>query len=253
MDILFLGTGTSHGVPMINCDCDVCTSTDPRNRRTRASILVQTDEGNILVDTPPDFREQMLRHRPETLDAILFTHDHADHIFGLDDVRVFSDRQGHIPCYAPPAAAASIRRAFQYIFSFPDIGGGVPRIELHEIDGPFEVCGLRVVPIPIQHGRAEILGFRFGDFAYLTDCNGIPDSSMELLRDLDVLVLDALRPRPHPTHFSLSEAIEAAGRIKARRTLFTHITHNLDHEQTNADLPPGMELAHDGLVLRLGE
>ena len=249
MEILILGSGTSHGVPMICCDCEVCTSTNPKNRRTRTSILIKTAQGNILIDTPPDFREHMLQHRPATIDAILFTHAHADHVFGFDDVRVFSDRQGHIPCYASAATARTIRQAFEYIFTFADIGGGVPRITLTEVDGPFDICGLNVVPVPVMHGKREILGFRFGNAAYLTDCSGIPESSMPLLRDLDVLILDALRPRPHPTHFSLSEAIEAAQRIAARRTLFTHMSHNIEHEEINASLPPGIELAYDGLAV----
>jgi phosphoribosyl 1,2-cyclic phosphate phosphodiesterase len=252
LEIFVLGSGTSHGVPMIGCDCPVCSSTNPRNRRSRPSILLRTGPHNILVDASADFREQMLRYRPPTIDAILFTHAHADHIFGLDDVRVYSDRQGHIPCYAAPDAARVIRQTFEYVFTSPDFGGGLPRIRLNEINGPFSLCGQSVVPVPIRHGPWEVLGFRFGDMAYLTDCSYIPESSMDLLRGLDVLILDALRPQPHPTHFSLSESIEVAQRLAPRRTFFTHICHRLDHDDTNASLPRGMELAYDGLVIRPG-
>lgn len=250
--VTFLGTGTSHGVPMIGCTCATCHSADPRDRRLRPSIYVQIDNGPaVLVDTGTDLRQQALMHELTRVDAILYTHSHADHVMGIDEVRRFNMLQrGAIPAYADARTVADLRRTFGYIFDAPDqSGGGIPQIDLHTIDGPFDLGPLHVMPVPIFHGRRPILGFRFGSFAYLTDCNGIPDASFGLLQDLDVLVLDALRHRPHPTHYTVAEALEAVERVKPNRTFFTHICHDLPHAATNATLPRGVELAFDGLAL----
>ena len=249
-----LGTGTSHGVPMIGCACAVCRSPDPRDKRWRPSIYIEADDGTaLLVDTGPDLRAQALRFGVTRVDAILYTHGHADHIVGLDEVRRFNALQRRpIPCYADERTIDEIRQMFAYVFE-PDTpkGGGVPDVVLTRVDGPFTFSGTRIVPVPVYHGARPVLGFRLGAFAYLTDCSRIPEASWPLLGDLDVLVLDALRERPHPTHFSLGEAVDAARRIGSRRTFFTHICHDLGHEATSAKLPPSMQLAYDGLIVNL--
>lgn len=252
--VTFLGTGTSHGVPMIGCRCAVCRSDDPRDRRTRPSIHVTVDHGpSLLVDTATDLRAQALATGMTRVDAVIYTHAHADHVMGLDELRRFNVLAGgRIPVYADARTGAELRRIFAYAFDPPAFqGGGVPEVALHEITGPFSVGGVEVTPVPILHGPQPILGFRIGRFAYLTDCNAIPEASFALLQDLDVLVLDALRHRPHPTHFSLSEAVAVAGRIGAGQTFFTHICHDLPHEATNRSLPAGMALAHDGQTIAL--
>jgi phosphoribosyl 1,2-cyclic phosphate phosphodiesterase len=250
--VLFLGTGTSHGVPMIGCDCAVCRSTDPRDNRCRSSIYVECDDGvRVLVDTTTDLRQQALRHDIRRIDAILFTHSHADHVMGLDEVRRYNMLTGQaMPIYGEPRTLDDVRRIFSYVFSSEAPGGaGVPRLQLWPVAGPFCLGRQTIVPVPIQHGPWQILGFRMGRFAYLTDCNGIPESSQALLDGVETLVLDALRRRPHPTHFTLDEAIAMARRIGARRTYFTHIAHELGHAAVTAELPAGMSLAYDGLAL----
>jgi phosphoribosyl 1,2-cyclic phosphate phosphodiesterase len=249
--ITFLGTGTSHGVPMIGCDCATCRSTDPRDSRLRPSIYVETADAKVLVDAGPDLRAQALRHDIRRVDAILFTHGHADHILGIDDVRRFNSLMKRpMPCYGDAQTLGDIRRTFQYVFDPAAAkGGGLPKLELLPVEGPLRIGDLDVQPVPLWHGDRSILGFRFERVAYLTDCNRLPDEAWGLLEDLDVVVIDALREQPHPTHFSLDEAIEAARRIGARRTFFTHMCHHLRHEPTNARLPDGMALAYDGLVL----
>ena len=253
MRITFLGTGTSHGVPMIGCECATCRSTDPHDNRLRPSIFIETPGARVLVDAGPDLREQALRHRIARVDAIVFTHGHADHILGMDDVRRFNAvMQESMPCYGDAATLEDIRRMFSYVFDpATPKGGGLPQLDLREIEGPFSVGDIDLQPVPIWHGKRRILGFRVGAFAYLTDCSRIDEAAWPLLEQLDVLVLDALREKPHPTHFSLSEAIETATRIGAARTFFTHMAHDLPHEATNARLPDGMRLAHDGLVLSM--
>jgi phosphoribosyl 1,2-cyclic phosphate phosphodiesterase len=248
--VTFLGTGTSHGVPMIGCTCATCTSADPHDTRLRPSVYVDVENGpSILVDTATDFRQQAMTHGLRRIDAILFTHSHADHVLGLDDVRRFNVLQrGAIPAYADRRTADDLRRMFAYVFNPVDQqGGGLPQITLHVIDGPFPIDGVAITPVRLIHGARPILGFRMGRFAYLTDCSAIPDESWPLLDGLDVLVLDALRHRPHPTHFTVAEAVAATARIQPRQAYFTHICHDLPHQATNATLPTHVALAHDGL------
>ena len=240
---------------MIGCDCGTCRSADPRDRRLRPSILVEAADGtSVLVDAGPDLREQALRYGIRRVDAIVFTHGHADHILGLDDVRRFNYMQKRpMACYADSLTIADIRQAFAYAFNpVTQQGGGLPRLVTFTIHGAFCVGGHgghEVIPVPLYHGARPILGLRFGAFAYLTDCNRIPDASWRLLEGLDVVVIDALRDRPHPTHFSVEEAVEASRRIAARRTYFTHMCHDLPHAATSVRLPDGVELAYDGLVV----
>jgi phosphoribosyl 1,2-cyclic phosphate phosphodiesterase len=262
--ITVLGSGTSHGVPAIGCDCVVCRSSDPRDRRMRPSILIEIGEEraggafaaavrSILVDTSTDLREQALRYDVRRVDAILFTHSHADHICGLDDVRRFNQIQkSAIPCFADADTLASLRRMFWYVFEPPaQRGGGIPQLSPFRIAGAFTLGGVEIVPVPVFHGRLPVLGFRIGSFAYLTDCNRIPDESYALLDGVQTVIIDALRWRPHSTHFSVDEAIDASRRIGATRAYFTHICHDLGHAETSPQLPPGVELAYDGLVLEI--
>jgi len=249
--VRFLGTGTSHGVPMIGCRCDTCRSSDPRDRRWRASLHVSFAAGpSAMIDTSPDLRSQALAFGVETLDVVLFTHSHADHILGLDDVRAFNERQGRpISCYGDEATLAEVRRTFAYAFRDGHVGGWLPRLLLFPVAGPFCLGRQVVVPVPIWHGRRQILGYRIGNFAYLTDCSGIPDGSWPLLDRLDTLAIGALRDRPHPTHFTVSEALEVIGRVRPGRALLTHVCHDLGHAATAARLPSGVELAYDGLMV----
>jgi phosphoribosyl 1,2-cyclic phosphate phosphodiesterase len=248
--VTVLGSGTSHGVPMIGCSCAVCTSADPRDHRTRPSIYIDVDSGpKLLVDTSTDLRMQALEHGVTRVDAILFTHSHADHVMGLDDSRRFSQmRKASIPCYADAATIASLKKTFYYAFDpSTEKGGGLPQVELREIDGPFAIDGVGIQPIPLMHGSRPILGFRVGDFAYLTDTNHVPDHAWPLLEGVKIVILDALRHRPHPTHFSVAEALAALERLKPAQSYLTHICHDLPHVATNASLPKGVALAYDGL------
>ncbi|OHB78883.1 MAG: hydrolase [Planctomycetes bacterium RBG_16_64_10] len=254
--MVLLGTGTSVGVPTIGCDCAVCRSSNPKNQRTRCGAACGLPHGNLLVDTPTDLRAQLLREGIGLVHAVLYTHEHADHVFGLDDLRLFPIYLGGpVPLYGEPGVRARILRSFDYAFNPPAHihVGGVPRLEFHTISTqPFNVLGARVIPIRLAHARhVDVLGFRIGNVAYCTDTNGIPAASRALLKGLDVLVLDALRSRPHATHFSLDEAVAVARELRPRRTLFTHLSHELEHEATCARLPTGMELAYDGLRIPL--
>jgi phosphoribosyl 1,2-cyclic phosphate phosphodiesterase len=255
MRVTFLGTGTSTGVPVVGCRCAVCTSEDPRNQRLRQSVKVEMKEKHFLIDTTPDLRLQLLRSPIPRLDFLLYTHSHADHLMGLDDVRPFNFRQREtIHAFASPMTAHAIRRAFSYIWSDSQVGGGKPQIELHEITGPFSHDGIGVIPIPVRHGDWTILGYRIGPFAYITDTNGIPDESLALLEGVDTLALDGLRPsRTHPTHFTIEEAVATAQRIAARMTYIIHVAHEVDHETVEATLPENIRLAWDGLELEFME
>jgi phosphoribosyl 1,2-cyclic phosphate phosphodiesterase len=247
----FLGTGTSHGVPMIGCRCATCTSDDPRDQRLRPSILIEMDGGpSLLVDTAPDLRTQALRHDVRRVDAVLFTHPHADHLLGLDEIRRYNHLQrSTIPCYGNEGTLAEVRRVFAYAFEPRQQGGGVPRLELVPVSGPFEVAGTRVVPVPVLHGRLPIHGYRVGSFAYVTDCSAIPDAVWPVLEGLDLLVIGALRYTPHPTHFTVAQALEVIARVRPARALLTHIAHDLRHAEASAALPGGVGLAYDGLVV----
>jgi phosphoribosyl 1,2-cyclic phosphate phosphodiesterase len=255
--IRVLGSGTSSGVPTIGCSCDVCHSTDPRDTRLRPSILIRHSEPgnparNILIDTTPDFRAQMLATRIDRLDAIVYTHGHADHILGLDDVRPFNYRQGTIPMFASPETFAIVKRVFTYAFEPKERKTHVPQLQVNLIgDDPFDLFGLRFDPIPLMHGPDRIYGFRFGNAAYLTDHSEVPEPSIAMLTGLDVLFLDALRHKVHPTHSTLAASVELALRIRAKRTYFTHMCHDLPHAATEKTLPPGVFLAYDGLEIEV--
>lgn len=253
-ELIFLGCGTSTGVPMIGCDCDVCQSTDLRNQRTRPSVLVRTPRGNILFDTSPEMRLQILREKPGPVHAIIYTHGHADHLFGLDDSRLFARQlDGHpVPIYCEADVEALIRTVFAYAFveetkRFPS--GGVPRLKFQTIEPnqPFNVLGYEIQPMRLDHGKFRVLGFRMGDLAYCTDVNRIPEEAWAQLQGLDVLVLDALRFEKHPTHFSLAEALDVIEKLKPRRAYLTHLSHFLEYHSVNAQLPQNVELAYDGL------
>ncbi len=252
MRLTFLGTGTSTGVPTLGCHCRVCESPDPHDKRTRPSVLLEYDGRVVVIDTAPDFRGQALRENVQRLDAVVFTHAHVDHVMGLDDVRVFCFRQGGaIPIYADAHCMENIRRIFKYVFDATYPAGGIPKLEPHVIEGPFDLWGTRLIPLPVFHGELPILGFRFGQTAYVTDFSTIPESTMPLLEGLDVLILAALRHKPHPTHSNVENSLALVERLKPKRTFFTHMAHELGHEETNATLPAGVSLAYDGLKLEL--
>ena len=251
--VTFLGTGTSTGVPVIGCACAICTSANPRNKRLRQSVKIESGGQHFLIDTTPDLRLQLLRDPIPRLDFILYTHSHSDHMMGLDDIRPFNFRQREaIHAYANPMTAKAIRRAFHYIWADSQYGGGKPQLALREVEEPFTHGDVKIIPIPVAHGDWTILGYRIGSFAYITDTNGIPPSSMRLLEGVEVLALDGLRPSPpHPTHFTIVEAIAAARAVGARSTYLIHLTHDIDHDVFEATLPEGFKLAYDGLVLHV--
>jgi phosphoribosyl 1,2-cyclic phosphate phosphodiesterase len=254
--MILLGTGTSVGVPAIGCGCDVCRSIHPRNQRTRSSAILGLPKGNLLIDTAPDLRTQLLREGLGIVHAVVFTHEHSDHLFGFDDLRLFQFYLGHpVPLYCNRRVENRLRTAFAYAFTDEEQThvGAVPDVEIRPIGAdPFEVLGVVVTPIPMQHGpNFEVLGFRTGNVAYCTDVSHVPESAMRLLQGLDTLVLDALRPEPHPTHLSLQQAVEIALRLKPGKTYFTHCSCHLDYETTNRSLPANIELGYDGLRIPL--
>lgn len=250
IEIAFLGTGTSNGVPMIGCHCPVCLSPDPRDKRTRTSAVIRAAGKTLLIDAATELRIQALANGLEHVDAVLFTHPHADHTGGFDDLRRFNElQQQHIPVFSGPETAEVLTTRFAYGFEdvFP-FYGGKPDLLLNVIDGPFEAAGIGVTPIPFWHGKMRVHGFRIGELAYLTDAKEIPDSSIELMRGLDLLVINALRERPHATHLSIPEAIAIVQEVKPRIAYLTHISHETSHAVASAMLPPGMFVAYDGLV-----
>lgn len=251
LTLTVLGSGTSVGVPTIGCTCKVCKSADPRNRRLRPSLLVRWDDHNVVIDTGPDFREQALAADISKLDAILYTHAHADHILGIDDLRPFNYHQrGPIPIHCTASTLEVIQRVFAYIFHAGPSESSRPKIQPVIFDGDeFEVAGLSFLPVPLKHGSGPCHGFRFGGVAYLTDHSEIPEESMPLLEGLDVLFLDALRYKPHPTHSTVDQSLKTVERLKPGRTYFTHISHDLEHERAESMLPPHVRLAYDGLEI----
>lgn len=260
MTVTFLGSGTSTGVPMIGCDCPVCLSDDPRNRRRRSCIQLTAGNLSVVVDTPPEFREQSLAHRLRRVDALLFTHSHADHIFGLDDVRRFNTMQQEIiPAYATEDTRADLRRVFSYIGRRWRQTGGLyrPLVDFKTIDGPFSLRDLLVTPVEVEHGDCCTIGFRFdrgdGSLAYVPDCAAMSDSAVEVLSGVDLLIIDGLRHRPHPTHLTIAASIGLSRRIGARTTFLTHICHDIDHQTEQDRLPPRVFLGYDGLRLEVGE
>lgn len=255
IQVIVLGCGTSHGVPAVGCGCAVCCSVDPRDRRTRCGVAVRVAGKTLLIDAPPELRQQVVRSHITRVDALLFTHSHADHIFGLDDVRRYNDvLEGEMPVYARRDVLEDLERAFRYVFTETQAGGGKPKLALTPIDADrFEAAGVRVEAIPVFHGELPITSYRFGDFAYVTDVSRIPEKSLARLCGLDLLILGALRPAPpHPTHFTFSEALSVVERLAPRRTYFTHMTHDVSYRETGATLPDAVRLAYDGLVLEVG-
>ena len=254
MKITFTGTGTSQGVPVISCKCQICTSSDKKDQRLRSSVWVQVGDVSIVIDTGPDFRYQMLRSRVEKLDAVIFTHGHKDHIAGLDDVRAYNYfQQKAMDIYATDETTDALRREFSYIFENSDYPG-IPKINIHAInsDEAFSINGVEVIPIKVMHYKMEVLGFRIGDFTYITDANYIAPQEVEKIKGSKVLVLNALRHQQHVSHYTLAEATDIAREIGAEQTYFTHISHQLGlHEEINATLPQGMALAHDCLVVEI--
>jgi len=252
LTVTVLGSGTSMGVPTLGCPCRVCHSKDPRDNRLRPSLLLSRGGQNVVIDTTPDFRQQALRVRLERLNAVLFTHGHADHILGFDDIRPFNIRQkGPLPVYGNEETFQVIRRAFSYVFNDKPSLSTIPSVTLNIVNGPFELIGIPFAPVPLLHGEMEVLGFRFGQAAYLTDFSKVPDSSLPLLEDLDELILDALRDVPHPMHQTVEQALALIQQLKPRRAWFTHIAHDLPHAETNERLRTmgftNVQLAYDGL------
>lgn len=247
-----LGTGTSSGIPTIACDCPTCTSPDPRDKRLRTSLLIESENTTVLIDTSPDFRRQMLDNHVGRLDAVIFTHSHFDHIGGFDDLRAFNYKtRKPVDIFVNEETLAKLKRTFFYAFEPPEqLGGGVPVVNVNIMDGnPFQVGDLIIIPIPLMHGKLSVFGFRIGNFAYCTDTNFIPDKSLELLDGTETLILDALRYHKHPTHFSINEAVTVSGRINPRITYLTHIAHQVMHSEAEPKLPENIRVAYDGLQI----
>ncbi|NMA61674.1 MAG: MBL fold metallo-hydrolase [Firmicutes bacterium] len=252
MEITFLGTGTSHGIPVLTCDCVVCVSLNPKNKRTRSSLWVQQGKTSILIDTATEFRIQALEAKISKVDGVLYTHCHADHVFGFDDLRVFSTLTNtSIPIYGNEPTMEEFQEVFAYVFRETQEGGGKPQVEPIIVQEPFQIGEIQVQPIPVFHGSLPILGYRLGGLAYVTDCSYIPPASLGLLKNLEILVLGVVRHEPHSTHMHVGQALELVEKLRPKRTYFTHISHLLEHDDTNASLPANVSLAYDGLKVSL--
>ncbi len=252
MKITFLGTGTSYGVPMIGCECRVCTSDNPRNSRTRSSIIVSEKECSILIDAATELRIQCLKNKVNKLDAVLLTHSHADHVLGLDDLRHFNRSQKtNIPVYGSQDTVKNIYRMFSYAFSEVSSNGSKPKFTLTPINGKLNLSGMEIIPVVVMHGQEKVTAYRFNKFAYVTDVSQIPQDSMDKLMGLDLLIIAALRNIPHEKHFSIEQAISIVSILKPKQTFFTHIAHEIEHEETNNMLPSGIKLAYDGLSVEV--
>ncbi len=256
MRITFLGTGTSYGIPMLSCDCAVCRSEDPRDKRYRTSILVEVAGLSLLIDTPPDLRSQCLAHNIRKIDAALMTHAHADHIFGFDDLRPFTNRmEDPMPAWASAGTTQTLKRIFDYLDRPPIPGTSLARIDLQVVEGPFDFRGVRLTPLPAEHGRADMIGWKVEhdgcSFAAIPDCKHLPPETIELCRESDLVVIDSLRIRPHPTHMNFEEAIQALEYIQAKRSLVIHLCHEVSHVQAESLLPTGIAPAYDGLQIVL--
>lgn len=252
MRITVLGSGTSTGVPFIGCDCAVCASSSPKNKRLRSSLFISAAGGNVLIDTSTDLRQQALLYGIRKIDAVLFTHSHADHVHGIDELRSFNHIQNkRITCYANKETIANIRRIFYYIFDDgTQVGGGIPQLDMFTADKALELCGLKIQPIPVLHGRLEILGYRIGGMAYITDCSEFPASSLPYIENLDVMFINALRPEPHRTHFNISQALDLLKKARPRKGILTHLGHQIDYHH-DYNLPENVELAYDGMRMDL--
>jgi len=249
-----MGSGTSMGVPTIGCPCFVCVSDNPRNKRTRPSLLVGIGEKNFLIDTATDFREQAIREKLKRVDAVLYTHAHADHILGLDDLRPFNFFQKiHIPCFGNETTMNYICKMFSYVFSNPQPGGSIPRIEPRTISGRFQFQDVTIQPLPVLHGEILVNGYRIGNLSYITDCSEVPDATYRLLEGTSVLILGVLRYEPHQTHLNVDKALEIIRRVRPDQTYFTHLSHDFDHDRTNSELPDGVSLSYDGMSFEMDE
>lgn len=248
----FLGTGTSTGVPMAGCSCPRCRSADPHDVRLRSSVRIAYGSRNLIIDTGPEFRIQCLRACIQTIDSVLITHDHADHLHGLDDLRAFSlFKRKTLPVWANKVTLGIIRSRFGYIWNAVQTGGGLPDLVLREASGPFRAAGMDIVPLPIMHGRMEILGYRIGDLAYMTDISAVPESTYPLLENLTTMVVSTVRHRPHPTHLNISGVKKLHKRVKPKQTLLTHLTHWFTHKELIAELPVDISPAYDGMTVKI--
>lgn len=254
LKIRFLGTGTSHGVPVLGCHCKTCKSTDQRNKRYRSALFIEIDDKSFLIDTPQELRLQLLEYNITKVDAVLYTHPHADHILGFDDLRSINKISGEsVNCYGNAFTINEINRVFQYVFKPVQIGGGLPQVNLKVVDKPFNISGIDIIPLPIKHGKLDILGYRIGNFAYITDCSYIPIATMDLLAGVKFLVLGALRYRKHSTHMTIDEAINVIKKVNPLQAFLTHLSHEVEYNSAQESLPFGIHLAYDGLEVELQE